>query len=128
MRKGRLWPTRTSRPPAGAADYWGETRRGGDVLGTTARGPNLSFMKRCPRHFDSRNGIALRAGFRRRDLGSWRQIVSWVPTSTTRPVGIWKKSVASLADLASAMNSRSCQGGMPDCAAGLSERRDKKND
>jgi hypothetical protein len=27
-----------------------------------------------------------------------------VPTSTTRPVGIWKKSVASLALLASPMN------------------------
>ena len=30
--------------------------------------------------------------------------VTCVPTSTTRPVGIWKKSVASLADFASAMN------------------------
>jgi hypothetical protein len=30
--------------------------------------------------------------------------VTWVPTSTTRPVGIWKKSVASLADFASPMN------------------------
>ena len=32
------------------------------------------------------------------------QTVTWVPTSTTRPVGIWKKSVASLAERASAMN------------------------
>src|SRR5262245_1635088 len=30
--------------------------------------------------------------------------VTWVPTSTTRPVGIWKKSVASLADFARPMN------------------------
>ena len=56
---------------------------------------------------------------------STRQIVSWVPTSTTRLVGIWKKSVASLADLASAMNSRSCQRGMPDYMDGLSARRDR---
>jgi hypothetical protein len=34
----------------------------------------------------------------------WRYTVTWVPTSTTRPVGIWKKSVASLAERASAMN------------------------
>jgi hypothetical protein len=35
----------------------------------------------------------------------WRAYtVTWVPTSTTRPVGIWKKSVASLAERASAMN------------------------
>src|SRR2546425_2065162 len=51
-----------------------------------------------------------------------------VPTSTTRPVGMWKKSVASLADLAKPMNSRSCQRGMPERAAGLSARRDRKND
>ena len=30
--------------------------------------------------------------------------------------------------LASPMNSRSCQRGMPECAAGLSARRDRKND
>jgi hypothetical protein len=30
--------------------------------------------------------------------------VTCVPTSTTRPVGIWKKSVASLADRARAIN------------------------
>src|SRR5262245_34627181 len=41
------------------------------------------------------------------------QIVTCVPTSTTRPVGIWKKSVASLADFARAMNRRSCQRGIP---------------
>src|SRR6266542_998516 len=35
------------------------------------------------------------------------QTVTCVPTSTTRPVGIWKKSVASLADLARPINSRS---------------------
>src|SRR5262252_1025229 len=52
--------------------------------------------------------------------------VTWVPTSTTRPVGIWKKSVASLADFAKPMNKRSCQRGMPDWAEGLSERRDRK--
>src|SRR5215217_424771 len=51
-----------------------------------------------------------------------------VPTSTTRPVGIWKKSVASLAVLASEMKSLSCQRGMPDCAAARIERRDRKND
>src|SRR5215467_821566 len=56
------------------------------------------------------------------------QTVTWVPTSTTRPVGIWKKSVASLADLANRMNKWSCQRGMPECAAGRSERRDRKND
>ena len=39
------------------------------------------------------------AYFRRSDY-----TVTWVPTSTTRPVGIWKKSVASLADFASPMN------------------------
>src|SRR5215210_4537220 len=57
-----------------------------------------------------------------------RYTVTWVPTSTTRPVGIWKKSVASLAVLASEMKSLSCQRGMPDCAAALIERRDRKND
>ena len=46
------------------------------------------------------------------------QTVTCVPTSTTRPVGIWKKSVALLADLASPMNNRSCHSGMLDCAAG----------
>src|SRR5215475_490903 len=51
-----------------------------------------------------------------------------VPTSTTRPVGMWKKSVASLADLAKPMNSRSCQRGMAECEAGLRARRDRKND
>src|SRR5437868_7316213 len=56
------------------------------------------------------------------------QTVTCVPTSTTRPVGIWKKSVASLAVLARPMNRRSCQRGMPEWAAGLSERRDRKND
>src|ERR1700747_3217329 len=56
------------------------------------------------------------------------QTATWVPTSTTRPVGIWKKSVASLADFANPMNKRSCQRGMPERAAGLSERRDRKND
>src|SRR5712692_3973333 len=56
------------------------------------------------------------------------QTVTCVPTSTTRPVGIWKKSVASLADLARPMNSRSCQRGMPEWTAGLSARRDRKND
>src|SRR5262249_7621177 len=53
---------------------------------------------------------------------------SCVPTSTTRPVGIWKKSVASLALRASPINSRSCQRGMLDFAAGRSARRDRKND
>src|SRR6476659_1399842 len=53
---------------------------------------------------------------------------TWVPTSTTRPVGIWKKSVASLAERARPMNSRSCQAGMPDCADALSERRERKNE
>src|ERR1700730_16133869 len=51
-----------------------------------------------------------------------------VPTSTTRPVGMWKKSVASLADFARPMNSRSCQRGIAECEAGLSARRDRKND
>ena len=32
------------------------------------------------------------------------QTVTWVPTSTTRPVGICKKSVALLADLAKVIN------------------------
>jgi hypothetical protein len=36
-----------------------------------------------------------------------------VPTSTTRPVGIWKKSVASLAFRASVMNTRSCHSEHP---------------
>src|SRR5580693_9813823 len=57
-----------------------------------------------------------------------RHTVTCVPTSTTRPVGIWKKSVASLADLANMMKSRSCQRGIPEWAAGFSERRDRKND
>src|SRR5216684_1631065 len=51
-----------------------------------------------------------------------------VPTSTTRPVGMWKKSVASLADFARPMNNRSCQRGIAECEAGLSARRDRKND
>ena len=54
--------------------------------------------------------------------------VTWVPTSTTRPVGIWKKSVASLAERANQINRWSCHDGMPDFADGLSERRDRKND
>src|SRR5580698_10200263 len=56
------------------------------------------------------------------------QTVTCVPTSTTRPVGIWKKSEASLADFASMMNRRSCHCGMPECAGTLSERRDRKNE
>src|SRR5262249_658189 len=54
--------------------------------------------------------------------------VTCVPTSTTRPVGIWKKSVASLADFARPMKSRSCHSGIPEWADGLSERRDRKNE
>ena len=38
------------------------------------------------------------------DLAVCAYTVTWVPTSTTRPVGIWKKSVASLAERASAIN------------------------
>ena len=53
---------------------------------------------------------------------------TWVPTSTTRPVGIWKKSVASLAELAKPMKSRSCQPGIPECGDGFNERRERKND
>ena len=56
------------------------------------------------------------------------QIVTCVPTSTTRPVGIWKKSVAFDAVLESQMNSLSCQRGMPDCAAGRSTRRERKKE
>src|SRR5215468_12537451 len=54
--------------------------------------------------------------------------VTCVPTSTTRPVGIWKKSVASLAERASAINRWSCHDGIPDFADGFSARRDRKND
>jgi hypothetical protein len=54
--------------------------------------------------------------------------VTWVPISTTRSVGIWKKSEASLAERASAMNRRSCHSGMPEWGDGLSARRDRKND
>ena len=54
--------------------------------------------------------------------------VTWVPTSTTRPVGIWKKSVASLAERANQINRWSCHDGMPEFADGMSERRDRKND
>ena len=60
----------------------------------------------------------------RRDNAAYT--VTCVPTSTTRPVGIWKKSVASLADLARPMNSLSCQSGMPEWAAGRIERRDEE--
>src|SRR6185437_11084640 len=56
------------------------------------------------------------------------QTATWVPTSTTRPVGIWKKSVASLAERASAIKRWSCQDGIPDFAAGLSARRDRKKE
>ena len=49
-------------------------------------------------------------------------MVTCVPTSTTRPVGIWKKSVASLALLARLMKIRSCHRGMPEWAAGRIER------
>src|SRR5215510_9850368 len=56
------------------------------------------------------------------------QTVTCVPISTTRPVGIWKKSVASLAVLVRPMKRWSCHGGMPECAEGLSARRDRKND
>src|SRR3954447_12277376 len=57
-----------------------------------------------------------------------RQIATCVPISTTRPVGIWKYSVASAAVRASPMNSRSCQTGMPELGEALSERRDRKKD
>src|SRR5215213_10187795 len=68
-------------------------------------------------------------GERHRDKSTEvRQTATCVPTSTTRPVGIWKKSVASLADRASPMKSRSCQPGMPECGEGFSERRERKND
>ena len=54
-------------------------------------------------------------------------MVTCVPTSTARPVGMWKKSVASLADRASQMNSRSCRRDIPEWAAGFSARRERKN-
>jgi hypothetical protein len=56
------------------------------------------------------------------------QTVTWVPTPTTRPVGIWKKSVALLADLARVMNSLSCQNGIPPWTDGRIEHRETKND
>jgi len=73
---------------------------------------------------------------------TWRKTVGWmspereraaytvtcVPTSTTRPVGIWKKSDASLADRAKAIKRRSSQREMPARAWGLSARRERKND
>jgi len=61
-------------------------------------------------------------------IGDATYTITCVPTSTTRPVGIWKNSLASLALRASPMNSRSCQRGMPECLAGLSARRDRKKD
>src|SRR6185312_15300941 len=54
--------------------------------------------------------------------------VTCVPISTTRPVGMWKYSVASVALRARAMNNRSAQNGMPPFADGFSERRDRKNE
>ena len=68
------------------------------------------------------------AGNFKRLSGMSGQTVTWVPTSTTRPVGIWKKSVASLAERASPMNRRSYQRGSAECAAGRNARRDRKND
>ena len=56
------------------------------------------------------------------------QIVTWVPTSTTRPVGMWKKSVASLADLGQRDEQPVLPARHAECAAGLSSRRDRKND
>src|SRR4029450_7288768 len=64
----------------------------------------------------------------RQNPSSWFYTVTCVPISTTRPVGIWKKSVASLADRASPMKRWSCQAGIPDFAEGLRARRDRKND
>src|SRR5262249_60029262 len=84
-------------------------------------------MLSCGRHIYGNNcrGLVLISKFPDHTAG---HTVTWVPTSTTRPVGIWKKSVASLAILVSPMNRRSCQRGMPEWAAGRSERRDRKND
>src|SRR5690606_5499056 len=56
------------------------------------------------------------------------QIATCVPISTTRPVGIWKYSVASAAVRARKMNSLSCQRGIPELADALRERRDRKNE
>ena len=62
---------------------------------------------------------------RTEQYGAPIKIVTCIPTSTTRPVGIWKKSDASLEDFASAINRRSCQRGIPERAAGLRSRRDR---
>src|SRR6516162_4247422 len=75
-----------------------------------------------------KNSAIFSAAWECRPDGVGAHTTTCVPTSTTRPVGMWKKSVASLADLAKPMNNRSCQRGMREWAAGLSARRDRKND
>ena len=57
-----------------------------------------------------------------------RQITTCVPTSIARSFGILKYCEASLAWRANQMNSRSCQTGISDRAAGRSARRDRKYD
>ena len=54
-----------------------------------------------------------------------RQIAICVPISMARSVGILKYCEASVECRASQMNSRDCQWGIPDRAAGRSDRRDK---
>ena len=53
---------------------------------------------------------------------------TWVPISTTRPVGMWKYSVASVAFFERRMNSRSIQNGIPPFGEGFSERRLRKKE
>jgi hypothetical protein len=53
------------------------------------------------------------------------QIVTCAPTSITRPVGIWKKSEASVAVLARLIKSRSCHCGIPERTDTLIARRER---
>ncbi|NJR20438.1 MAG: hypothetical protein HC777_02510, partial [Hyphomonadaceae bacterium] len=59
-------------------------------------------------------------------LFSWLYTTTWVPNSTTRPDGMWKKSVALVAFLDMNIYRRSCHNGIPELADATIVRWPKK--
>ena len=87
-------------------------------------------------YFESRSHLRLSAGAAvvsppHSPVHPWRlrYTVIWLPISTTRPAGMWKKSVGAAAFFIIRMNSRSCQLGIRLWrAAATTVRRPRKNE